>query len=139
MAAYGESRETRASPEKVWRIWSDTSTWPRWNPDVEEVSLDGPFRSGATGTMQTRSGGKHRITISEVAPGRSFVLESDGVPATKLLFTCQVAAAGEGSRISQSVSLKGPLSFLFGPLMGKRIASSFPALLDGLATAAERE
>jgi hypothetical protein len=139
MAAHGESLETQASPEKVWRIWSDTSTWPAWNPDVEAVSLDGPFATGTTGTMRTKSGGQHRIVIADVEPGRSFVLQSDGVPATRLLFRCEVAAAGAGSRISQSVALKGPLSFLFGPMIGPRIAGSFRPLLSGLAAAAERE
>jgi hypothetical protein len=139
MAAQGDSLETQAPPEKVWRIWSDTSTWPAWNPDVEAVSLDGPFAAGVKGTMRTKSGGEHHISIAELQPGRSFVLESDGVPATRLLFKCEILPAGAGSRISQSVSLKGPFSFLFGPMMGKRIASSFPPLLDGLAAAAERE
>lgn len=87
--------------------------------------------------MRTKSGGKHQITITEAEPGRYFVLESDGVPATRLLFRCEVAPAGSGSRISQSVTFSGPLSFLFGPMMGKRIAQSFPPVLKGLAAAAE--
>lgn len=139
MASYGESLETNARAERLWRIWSDTSTWPSWNPDVEAVELDRPLGEGAAGTMRTKSGGTHKIAIREVQPGRSFVLQSDGVPATKLLFKCEVAALTEGSRISQSVTLQGPLSFLFGPMMGGRIAQSFKPLLQGLASAAERE
>ena len=139
MASYAQSRETKAPAERVWRLWSDTSTWPSWNPDVQQVKLDRPLGSGATGTMQTRSGGTHNIAIRDVEPGRSFVLQSDGVPATKLLFKCEVAPLPAGSRISQSVTLQGPLSFIFGPMMGGRIAQSFRPLLQGLASAAERE
>ena len=139
MAAHGESLGTQAPPEKVWRIWSDTSTWPAWNPDVEEVNLDGPFATGVAGTMRTRSGGQHRIVIADVEAGRSFLLESDGVPATRLLFKCEVVPSGAGSRISQSVTLKGPLAFALGPMLGGRIAQSFRPLLGGLAAAAERE
>jgi uncharacterized protein YndB with AHSA1/START domain len=138
MASYGQSRETRAPADRVWRIWSDTSTWPSWNPDVQEVKLDRPLGNGATGTMRTNSGGTHNIAIRDVDPGRSFVLQSDGVPATRLLFKCEVAASGGGSKISQAVTLEGPLSFLFGPMMGGRIAKSFGPVLEGLATAAER-
>ena len=138
MASYGESLETKAAPEKLWRLWADTSTWPSWNPDIEAVNLDRPLGEGATGTMRTKSGGTHNITIRDVEPGRSFVLQSDGVPATKLLFKCEVASSGNGSRISQELTLQGPLAFLFGPMMGGRIAESFGPVLEGLATAAEK-
>lgn len=139
MASYGDSLETKAAPEKLWRLWSDTSTWPSWNPDIEAVNLDRPLGEGASGTMRTKSGGTHNIVIRDVEPGRSFVLQSDGVPATRLLFKCEVAPTSTGSRISQSVTLRGPLSFVFGPMMGSRIAQSFRPLLQGLASAAERE
>lgn len=138
MASYGQSLETKAPPERLWQLWSDTSTWPSWNPDVQEVKLDRPLGPGATGTMRTKSGGTHNIAIKDVEPGRSFVLESDGVPATKLHFKCEVAPVSGGSRIRQTVTLHGPLSFLFGPMMGGRIAQSFQPLLEGLAAAAEK-
>ncbi len=32
MAEYGESVESTASPDRVWKVWSDTSTWGEWNP-----------------------------------------------------------------------------------------------------------
>lgn len=137
MSSYGRSRDTTAPAGTVWRIWSDTSTWPHWNPDVQEVALGTPFGPGATGTMLTKSGGRHDIAIREVDPGRSFVLESTGVPATKLRFRCEVTTRDAGSSVSQSVTLAGPLAFAFGPMMGPRIAASFTPLLDGLAHAAE--
>ena len=88
--------------------------------------------------MRTRSGGPHNVAIRDVEPGSSFILESDGVPATRLLFSCDVAASSDGTHISQAVTLQGPLSFLFGPMMGGRIAQSFGPLLEGLAAEAER-
>lgn len=43
MSAAEASRETKASPDVVWRIWFDTSTWPTWNPDIASVALNGPL------------------------------------------------------------------------------------------------
>ena len=51
MASYGQSRETRAPADRFWRIWSDTSTWPSWNPDIQEVKLDRPLGSRAGGRI----------------------------------------------------------------------------------------
>jgi hypothetical protein len=54
--AYSRSRETNVQPDQVWKIWSDTSTWAKWNPDVPSVSLDGPFASGTTARSPTLRG-----------------------------------------------------------------------------------
>ncbi|HEY0493833.1 MAG TPA: SRPBCC family protein, partial [Candidatus Dormibacteraeota bacterium] len=74
MALEERSVETKASPQAVWTIWSDTSTWPEWNPDVQSMVLNGPFASKTTGTM-TNKQGAHAIQLEDVVAGRSFRLE----------------------------------------------------------------
>ena len=46
-----ETLRTSASPERVFALWSDPTTWATWDPPVERVVLDGPFRIGTQGTM----------------------------------------------------------------------------------------
>jgi hypothetical protein len=139
MRSDARSLDTNAAPDAVWRIWSDTSTWPAWNPDVQAVELDRPLGLGAAGTMTTRSGGRHRVSITGFEPGRGFVLQSDGLPLTRLLFRCEVSGGPTGgATISQSVSMSGLLAPILGPMAGPRIAESFTPLLKGLAAAAER-
>jgi hypothetical protein len=135
--AHVRSRETTATPDQVWKLWSDPSTWPEWNPDVLSVSLDGPFAPGTTGQMRTRAGGQHRIRLDSVDPGRAFQLTAAAMPLSPFSFRCEVAPSGSGSRISQGVTINGPLAFLLSPIMGDKIADSFGRLLDGLARRAE--
>ena len=138
MAAHVRFRDTTASPDRVWTIWSDTSTWPEWNPDVLSVSLNGPFATGTSGEMHTRAGGRHQIRLASVEPGRAFELATSVMPLSSLTFRCEVSPASSGgSRISQGVTVSGPLAFVFSPMMGPRIAESFGPLLDGLARKAE--
>jgi hypothetical protein len=140
MAAHGRTTEASASAERVWRIWSDVSTWPSWNPDVLSVSIDGPFASGATGQMTTKAGGRHAITLRSVQPGRSFRLETSPIPLGRFAFECEVRPAGaRSSTISQSVTIGGPLGPLYSAMMGSRIVQGFEPLLDGLRAAAESE
>jgi hypothetical protein len=132
MADASRSLETTASPQSVWKTWSDTSTWPTWNPDIKYVHLDGPFASGTTGKMETNSGGKHNISLSDVQADRGFTLTSDmPMPATKVVFRCAIEATGAGSRVSQGVRVQGLFSFMGGQITG-RIAPSFEPLLEGL-------
>jgi len=138
MSAHLRSRDTRASPEQIWKLWSDAATWPQWNPDVLSVTLDGPFGNGTTGTMRTKAGGQHPIRLESVQPGQAFRLVTTPVPLSTFTFTCDIAPDSRGgSRISQGVLMRGPLGWLFSAIMGERIADSFGPLLDGLARQAE--
>ena len=137
MATQERAVETSASPEAVWKVWSDTSTWQEWNPDVQAMTLNGPFTAGTTGVMKTKQGTR-QVVLSQVVPGRSFRLETTVIPLTRFFFDCQVAAgAGGRSRVSQAITIGGPLGGLVGGMMGKQIADTFPALLQGLARKAE--
>lgn len=137
MADHQRSVETSASPAAVWKIWSDTSTWPEWNPDVQSMTLNGPFAAGTTGTMKTKQGTR-QVQLTEVVPGRSFRLETTVIPLTRFAFDCQVVAGSAGTTmISQAVRVGGPLGGVVGGMMGPQIANTFPALLQGLARKAE--
>jgi len=138
MAVHERSLEAHASSDRVWQIWSDVSTWPRWNPDVLSISIDGAFASGTTGRMTTRAGGTHAITLQTVQPGRSFRLETSPIPLGRFAFRCEVRPTGSGSStISQSITIGGPLGSLYSAMMGRRIADGFEPILGGLKAAAE--
>jgi hypothetical protein len=132
--------QAEAGPDRVWRIWSDVSTWQHWNPDVLSVTLEGPFVSGARGQMTTKAGGKHDITLQAVQLGRSFELETSPIPLGRFHFACEVRPAGQdASTISQSITIRGPLGPLYSAMMGPRIAQGFEPILSGLKAAAEQE
>lgn len=136
MADNQRSVETTASPATVWKIWSDTTTWQDWNPDVQSMTLNGPFAAGTTGTMKTKQGTR-QVQLTEVVPGRSFRLETTVIPLTRFAFECQVLAGPGKTTISQAIHVGGPLGGLVGGMMGRQIADTFPALLQGLARKAE--
>jgi uncharacterized protein YndB with AHSA1/START domain len=137
MADNQRSVETTASPAAVWRVWSDTATWPQWNPDVQSMTLNGPFAAGTSGTMKTKQGTR-QVQLTEVVPGRSFRLETTVIPLTRFAFECQVVAGAAGkTTISQGIRVGGPLGGVVGGMMGPQIANTFPALLQGLARKAE--
>ena len=137
MASNERSMETTASPQAAWKLWSDTNTWPEWNPDVQSMTLNGPFAAGTTGTMKTKQGTR-AIQLTEVVPGTSFRLETTVIPLTRFAFECKVSPGPAGkTTLSQAIRVGGPLGGLVGGMMGKQIADTFPALLQGLARKAE--
>jgi Polyketide cyclase / dehydrase and lipid transport len=134
---YGTSVETSASPEQVWSVWSDMSTWGDWNPNVETMDWTGGFASGTTGTMNTKAGQHHKMQLVDVQPGRGFALLTSVVPGTRFRFNCRIEPAGAQTKVSQTVEVGGPLGPVMGPMMGPQVAKEFGTLLSNLARRAE--
>src|SRR6185437_7366705 len=137
MAEYGTSVETSASPEQVWRVWSDMSTWGGWNPNVSTMDWSVGFNSGTSGVMNTRAGQHHKMQLLDVSPGRSFALETSVVPGTRFRFNCRIEPAGSGSKVGQWVEVKGPLGPVLGGMLGPQVSKEFGTLLRNLAAKAE--
>jgi len=136
--AYREaSLETSAPPERVWQVWSDVNRWPEWNPDMKASHIDGPLKLGATGNIDTRSGGKHDVVVTQFEQGRSFELESTALPGTRMGIRAAIAPSGSGSRITQGFEPRGLLAPIVGPMMGGAILKTFNSVLNGLKTRVE--
>ena len=134
MALHQSSMEVDAPPEVVWRVWSDPAHWPQWNPDVAEMTLEGPFAAGTEATMRTRAGRTHRMTLAEVVPPRRFVLTTRAAPGMRMRFECTVDPLGsDRSRISQGVEMGGPMGGLASRRAGPKIAEGVKPILQGLA------
>jgi len=134
---YGTSVETTASPDKVWHVWSDMSTWGGWNPNVSTMDWNGGFVSGSTGVMNTKSGQHHKMQLVDVQPGRGFALLTAVVPGTKFRFNCRIEQAGGKTKVSQTVGVGGPLGPVMGPILGPQVSKEFGTLLSNLARTAE--
>jgi uncharacterized protein YndB with AHSA1/START domain len=137
MAEYGTSVETAAPAERVWKIWSDMSTWGEWNPNVSTMDWNGGFADGTEGVMNTRAGQHHRMRLLDVVPGRSFAFETSVVPGTRFRFNCRVEPAGSMTRISQMVQVMGPLGPVVQGVLGPQVSKDFGVLLASLAKRAE--
>jgi hypothetical protein len=137
VAEYGTSVESTASPEQVWKIWSDMSTWGDWNPNVSTMDWQGSFTQGSEGVMNTRAGQHHKMKLAEVQAGRFFTLETSVVPGTTFRFNCRVEPAGGKTTISQMVEVKGPLGPILQGMLGPQVSKEFGTLLANLAKRAE--
>src|SRR5438105_15070113 len=99
---YGTSVETSASPDQVWRVWSDMSAWGSWNPNVSTMEWNGGFVSGSTGVMHTRAGQHHKMELLDVQPGRSFGLLTAVGPGTRFRFNCKIEPGPSGAQTPAS-------------------------------------
>jgi hypothetical protein len=126
---------TTASPSAVFARWGDVATWPQWNSDTEWITLDGPFVQGVTGVLKPKGGPKVKFTVDRLTD-REFVDVSRLVGA-RLTFHHVVTPADDGCTVDVTISMAGPLSWLWTRVLGKGLARSVQKDLDALAAAAE--
>jgi uncharacterized protein YndB with AHSA1/START domain len=131
MWEYEHSIVASASPEAVWRRWSDVSGWPEWNAGIEAIEIDGPFAAGTWFTMTPPGEDPIRMRLTEVVPGESFTDEADGGDFV-VRTVHRIEPAGGGTKIIYRTEITGDA----GPQIGPEITADFPEVLAALASAA---
>jgi hypothetical protein len=139
MWTYDCSAETSAHPDVIFDLFSDVSTWPRWNAGVESMELDGPFVPGTTGTMTVPGQDPMRMRLTVVDQGRGFEDETE-IPGAGVVVRVRhaltVLETGR-TRIDYGVTIDGPAADALGPVIGPDITADFPSVLEALIAEAE--
>lgn len=127
------SAESEASPEKIWERYTDVEQWSEWSKGVAESTLEGEFEAGGKGTTKPPNLPRTRFELIEVEPERRFVSQSK-LPGGTMRFDHLLEPANGGSRITHKVTLAGPLSFVWKPIVSRIVTRE---LADGVERLAE--
>jgi hypothetical protein len=136
--SYRVSRTINATPETIWGLLTDGSSWIEWNPTI--VSFDGTISLGQRVKLVTTVNPKRafKLNVDEFEAPRRMVW-SDGMPLGlfKGTRTYALEAAGDGAT---EFVMEEVYTGLLAPLITKSIpdmTESFGEFADGLKTAAE--
>jgi uncharacterized membrane protein len=129
-----------APPDDVWRLFVDVERWPLLTESLSEVHrLDsGPLAVGSEAIIKQSSGRRARWRVTEIEPGRSFTWESSA-GLVKIIGVHAVAPDGQGSVITLSLGLRGPLSGVVGALTSRSTVRNITMEVEGFRRAAESE
>lgn len=137
MWSFEHTETTTASPEKLWKRYSDPTSWPEWDHETESVTLDGPFAVGTEGKLKPKGGPTTKFRVLEVTDGRSFT-DMSFLPMAKMRFSHVIDPTPEGAAITHKVTITGPLTPLFSRVIGKKIAAELPGAMRRLGALAAR-
>lgn len=123
--------ETSASPQAVWRLYSDVATWPTWDAAVERLTLDGSFEPGAVGTFKLHGQDPLEFRLLEVEPERGFMDETS-IPGGVVRFRHRIEALGDGQvRLTHAVEIEAPAPL--AEQLGAKIMAGVPETMIRLA------
>jgi uncharacterized protein YndB with AHSA1/START domain len=133
-----QSIETAASPEAIWRLWSDVAGWPEWNADIERIEISGPFAPGSTISMTPVGQEPVELRIAEAVEPELFVDEVDlGDVVVRTTHRVE-RLEGERNRVVYRMEIGGQAADTVGPELGPQISADFPEVLAALVRQAER-
>lgn len=131
------TQKTHASASTIWELWSDVSTWNKWDAEVESASLNGKFAQNTTGELKPTKGPKAKFTITECIPEKAFTTETI-LPLCRMSISHRLETLNNGiQKIKHEINFSGPLSFIFSRLIGKSIAKSLPTAVSNLIQMAQ--
>jgi carbon monoxide dehydrogenase subunit G len=126
----------RAPAELVWQILADIAQWPRWNPAVQRVAVQGPLRPGAV--FRWKSGGMNIVSrVHEVSHGTRLAW-SGRTLGIRALHVWTFEQTGEGTLVKTEESFGGLVARLFAKWLQPLLERALRQGLDALKTEAER-
>lgn len=133
MWEYEHSIEADVTPEAVWRLYTDASSWPEWDFGIEAMELEGPFAAGSKGILTPRGQNSIPFTIVAAEENAGFTDETvlDGLVLT-FKHTLEPIDAAR-TRITHRVEISGPASEIVAPKIGPGIAEGIPVTVLTLA------
>lgn len=134
---FQETIMINAMPNVIFQKYSDVSNWSLWDREVKESSIDGNFESGNYGQLVPIKGPKATIYFSSVIPDRAFTVLSK-LPFCTMIFGHELHAQAKATEVIHTVLFEGPLSFIFGRLIGNQIKANLPGTLKGLKRVIEK-
>lgn len=109
----------------VWNLWADVDGWTTWHPDLEYCRLQGPFAVGSHFLLRPKGAPEFKIGITELTQGVSFT-DCTRFFGARMYDTHEMQETPEGLRLTNTMTVTGPLSWLWVKLVAADVAASVP-------------
>ena len=115
--------------EKIWKIWVDINNYATWHEDLDYCQLDGEFKIGNFFRLKPKGAPEVKVHLLEILENKNF-LDVTYFPGAKMFDNHEIEETEKGIRISNTVSVKGLLGFLWIQIVAKNVAKSAPQEMD---------
>lgn len=131
MPDYSCNAPSTASPEAAWRAWSDIPAYENLD-QVTSARLDGPFEVGSKLAIKVKGLPPSKNTITVVEPPRRWVEESSSL-GTKVVFDHLIEPTANGCRLTETMTVSGPLGGIVNRFFGGRLRKLMVAAIRNVA------
>jgi hypothetical protein len=120
---------------QVWDVWTDINQWTAWQGDLDAAKLEGEFKVGNTFLLQPKGGPRVNIELLVVEPGRKFT-DLTRFPLAQMEGCHEFVETPKGLEIRTTMSVRGPLAFVWRKLVAEGIVKGLEEQTDALVARA---
>ncbi|GGJ57700.1 SRPBCC family protein [Deinococcus roseus] len=102
----------QADPNKLWALCANPALWSRWDPEVQEATLEGSMRIGATGQLTTVKGQRFPFRVLVCDPSQTLLLSHPLSVGVDLLLKLHWEGNPAGIQLTGEIQLVGPMAAL---------------------------
>ena len=127
-----------ASPEQVWALLVDVERWPEMTKSISAARRvdEGPLHVGSEAIIEQPRLPRARWRVTDLAPGHYFTWETSS-PGITTVGGHIVDPDGQGSRITLTLRMHGPLAPLLYALTSRLSRRYLTMEVEGLRRTAE--
>ena len=112
--------------EQMWKLFANVNDWHTWDQGIEFAKLEGKFEKGNSFLLRPKGGPNVKVTLLETVKDKSF-LDVTSFPLAKMYDEHIFEEMVEGLKITNTITVKGLLGFLWIKIIAQKIADALPA------------
>jgi hypothetical protein len=117
--------------EKIWNVWTNVNQWHTWQSDIEQARIEGEFKVGNKFMLKPKGGPRVNIELILVEPFKQFT-DLTRFPGARMYGSHEFIQHENELEIKITMSIEGPLSFIWKKLVAEDVANSLPEQTENL-------
>lgn len=115
----------KVTKEQMWKLFADVNNWHTWDEGIESAQLEGKFETGNHFMLKPKGGPTVKVDLLEMTVNKSF-LDVTNFPLAKMYDNHQFEETPDGLKITNTISVKGILAFVWVKLVAQNIVKALP-------------
>ncbi|MEM8524476.1 MAG: SRPBCC family protein [Bacteroidota bacterium] len=128
--------ETIAAPETIWEIWTDVSTWKKWDTGLKDAQIEGGFQMNAKGFIISLDDRKIKFKVTEYTENQSYTYKTS-LPLGGLYVKRFLSEENGKITFTHEVWFEGITKKIFAKMLGNDFRKMLPEVLQNIKNIAE--
>ena len=111
--------------EQLWKLFANVNQWHTWDEGIEYAKMEGKFEKGNHFMLRPKGGPNVKVELLEIVENKMF-LDVTKFPLAKMYDEHLFEETPQGLKITNTITVKGILSFLWVKIVAQKIADALP-------------
>ncbi|MFN8336405.1 MAG: SRPBCC family protein [Cyclobacteriaceae bacterium] len=112
--------------QQMWKLFADVNNWHTWDTGIEFARMEEPFKKGNFFTLRPKGGPNVKVELLETIENEMF-LDVTRFPLAKMYDKHTFEQTPAGLRITNTITVTGPLGFFWRKVVAQKIVDNLPA------------